>query len=71
MIKSEAKKTWESAGLNKQGAAAVNSWIDTLIDNIEANPGRFDAYKKFAYYKGSDPMGSVHLLKGAVDQTSK
>ena len=71
MTKENAKKTWETAGLNEQGTAAVHAWIDKLYSNIAAAPGRWDAFGKFAAYEGSDPMGSVGLLKSAVDQTSR
>ena len=66
----KAKASWGNAGLNAQGTAAVNAWIDKLAANIEANPGRWSAYAKMAYYE-SDPMGSVKMLKDAMDLTSK
>lgn len=67
----KAKASWSAAGLNAQGTAAVGAWIDKLAANIDAGQGRWDAYTKFAFYGGSDPMGSVSLLKSAMDQTSK
>ena len=66
----KAKETWKSAGLNTQGEAAVASWIDKLAANIATNPGRWAAYESMAYCT-SDVMGSISLLKGAVEQTSK
>lgn len=71
MINAEkAKQTWKSAGLNAQGEAAVHAWIDQLAANINANPGRWGAYESMAYCT-ADVMGSVQVLKSAVDQTSK
>lgn len=67
----KAKESWKTAGLNAQGMAAVAAWIDKLAANIDAGQGRWDAYTKMAYYDGHDPMGSVQLLKSAMDQTSK
>jgi hypothetical protein len=66
-----AKESWIKAGLNAQGTAAINAWIDKLAVSVEAGHGRWDAYAKFAIYEGFDPMGSVGLLKDAVEQTSK
>jgi len=66
----KAKETWSKAGLNDQGTTAINAWIDKLAANIEMGGGRWDAYVINAYYE-SDPMGSVGLLKQAVDLTSK
>ena len=67
----KAKESWASAGLNAQGIAAIGAWIDKLAANVEAGRGKWDAYAKFAFYEDSDPMGSVQLLKAAMDQTSK
>ena len=67
----KAKESWTTAGLNPQGVATINAWIDQLAKNIEAGHGRWDAYAKNAYYTGADPMGSVQILKSTVDQTSK
>ena len=66
---SKAKETWTTAGLNEQGLIAINAWIDQLAANVENGKGRWDAFAKFAIYEGSDPMGSVQLLKSAMDQT--
>ena len=71
MINTEkAKLSWKSAGLNAQGEAAVHAWIDQLAANVNGNPGRWSAYVDMAYCT-SDVMGSVQLLKSAVEQTSK
>ncbi len=67
----KAKESWIAAKLNAQGMAAVGAWIDKLAANIEAGQGRWDAYAKMAYFDGRDAMGSVGLLKGAMEQTSK
>lgn len=67
----KAKASWITAGLNDQGIAAIGSWIDKLAANIEAGAGRWDAYVEMAYYSGSDPIGSVQMLRIAADQTSK
>ena len=67
----EAKATWAAAGLNEQGVAAIHQWIDELYSHIEAAPGRWAAYERFARYEGSDPMGSVSLLNSAVKETAK
>jgi hypothetical protein len=66
-----AKRSWGAAGLTEQGIHAVNAWIDALAANVIAGHGRWDAFARFATYEGSDPMGSVKLLKSAVEQTSK
>lgn len=66
----KAKLSWKSAGLNAQGEAAVHSWIDKLAANVNGNPGRWGAYASLAYCN-SDVMGSVQLLKSAVEQTRK
>jgi len=66
----KAKESWDNAGLNEQGQAAIYAWIEQLAKNIESHPGRFDAYAKMAYCS-SDVMGSVSLLKDAAEQTSK
>lgn len=65
----KAKASWTTAGLNDAGIAAIGTWIDQLAANIEKGQGRWDAFAKFATYEGSDPMGSVQLLKSAMDQT--
>ncbi len=70
MDKAKAKKSWESAGLNEQGITAINTWIDDLAQNVENGKGRWDAYEKFAFC-GTDIMGSVKMLKEAVEQTGK
>jgi hypothetical protein len=67
----KAKASWDAAGLNDQGKAAIYAWIEKLADNIEAGHGRWDAYASNAYYTGTDKMGSVGLLKAAAEQTSK
>lgn len=68
---SKAKESWTNAGLNEQGMVAISAWIDKLAYNIEAGGGRWDAYAKMAYYSGHDPMGSVKMLKDAMDLTSE
>lgn len=70
MDTAKAKATWTTAGLNERGLAAVNMWVDTLAAHIADGKGKFDAYAKFAYYAGNDPMGCLQMLKQAVDQTN-
>lgn len=67
----KAKASWSTAGLNEQGMAAIGAWIDKMAANVQAGGGRWDAFAKFATYDGHDPMGSVKLLKSAVDQIGK
>jgi len=67
----KAKASWDVAGLNEQGKAVVYAWIDKLAANIEAKPGKWDAYAGDAYCVGKDFRGRLQLLKSAVEETSK
>lgn len=69
--KENAKKSWESAGMNEVGKTAVNAWIDQLANNIKAGQGRWNAYARFATFDGHDIMGSLYLLKQAAELTNK
>ena len=67
----KAKASWDVAGLNEQGKAVVYAWIDRLAANIQAHPGKFDAYASDAYCIGKDYKGRLQLLKSAAELTSK
>jgi len=66
-----AKESWNAAGLSAQGRAIVDGWIEKLAANIQAHPGKFDAYARYAYCIGKDYKGLLQLLKSAVEETSK
>jgi hypothetical protein len=67
----KAKASWDAAGLSAQGRKLVNEWIDRLAANIEAKPGKWDAYAGDAYCVGKDYRGRLQLLKSAAELTSK